>query len=56
MKPCRCGSDKPRYRLNDARGLFCAYVCQNCEAKEKQKYRPEIFTDSQYFTDEPIDE
>ena len=42
---CKCGSGKPRYELIDAAGLFCAFVCEDCEAKEKQKWNPRIFED-----------
>jgi hypothetical protein len=40
---CRCGSELPRYDLTDAAGIFCCYVCEECEAEKKKKYRPEIF-------------
>ena len=56
MKECRCGSGKTRYALKDARGIFCAYVCSECEAKVKSKYRSDIFTNSSYWSDEPIEE
>ena len=52
---CRCGSGEERYALNDARGIFCSYVCSECEDEVKAKYRPEIFEDSMYEADEPID-
>jgi len=42
--------------LRDARGIFCAYVCDRCEAEKRDRYRPEIFTDCDYDTfDERID-
>lgn len=43
VKPCRCGSELPRYDLTDAAGIFCTYVCEECEAEKKKKYRSEIF-------------
>lgn len=55
-KLCFCGSGKPRYELVDARGIFCCYVCEDCEAEKKSKYRPDIFEDANYWADEPIDE
>jgi hypothetical protein len=55
-KTCPCGSGEPRYILYDARGIGCGYVCEKCEAKARAKYRPDIFTDSQYWADEPIEE
>jgi hypothetical protein len=42
--------------LIDARGIYCCRVCEDCEAEKKARYRPEIFTDSNYYADEPIDE
>ena len=42
--------------LYDARGIFVAYVCDKCEKRVKAKYRPEIFTNANYYADEAIDE
>ena len=53
---CACGSNKERFPLHDARGIFCAYVCDDCEKEKKSQYRPEIFTDGNYWADEPIEE
>lgn len=55
LKQCPCGSGKWPHMLCDARGIPCGYVCEDCEAKKKAKYRPEIFRDSQYEADEPIE-
>lgn len=52
---CPCGSGKDKYALNDARGIFCCYVCEDCEEEKKSHYRPEIFTDGNYEADEPIE-
>jgi hypothetical protein len=54
-KECRCGSGLDRHALYDARGIFCSYVCDRCEAVAKGKFRQEIFLDSQYWADEPIE-
>jgi hypothetical protein len=48
-------SSHEMYELCDARGIFCAYVCDECIDEAKRGYRPEIFTDSQYETDETIE-
>lgn len=56
IRPCGCGSGQTRYVLYDARGIACGYVCSRCEAKKRAQYRPEIFTDANYWADEPIDE
>lgn len=42
--------------LRDARGIEIARVCQVCEPEVKADYRPEIFTNPQYWTDEPVEE
>ena len=43
MAPCRCGSGKPRFELLDAAGIFCGFVCDDCEATQRRKFRPEVF-------------
>jgi hypothetical protein len=45
-----------RWALTDARGIFCCYVCETCEAEKRARYRADIFTDANYWADEPIDE
>ena len=54
-KPCNCGSGLPRYTLEDARGIFCSYVCKECEDDVKAKYRPEVLKNADYEADEEID-
>jgi hypothetical protein len=44
-----------RWDLTDARGIFCCFVCPKCERAKRTRYRPEIFEDSQYWADEPIE-
>ena len=51
MKTCPCGSSLPRRELKDARGIFCTFVCE-----KKRGFRPDIFTDPNYPTVEPVDE
>lgn len=41
-QPCGCGSKKPRRELLDGNGLFCAYVCDDCEQRVRSRYRSEI--------------
>jgi hypothetical protein len=53
---CHCGSGLYKTPLHDARGIFCAYVCDRCEEEKRSRYRLEIFEDSNYICDEPIDE
>jgi len=51
--PCEHKSGKrPLY---DARQIFVAYVCDDCEDEVKSHFRPEIFDDSGYTVDEPIE-
>lgn len=53
---CRCGSGKERFPLHDAQGIFCAYICDDCEETVRSKYRPEIFSGyTQADVDEPIE-
>jgi len=53
--PCNCGSGLDRRELVDARGIFCSFVCDKCERRKRAEFRPDIFTDSNYWADEPID-
>ena len=53
---CWCGSGLYSHGLYDARGIYVQDVCERCEQKVKERYRPEIFTDPKYSHDEPIDE
>ena len=52
----RCDNGKNRYALYDARGIFVSYICEDCEDQVRKRYRMEIFTNSDYACDEPIDE
>jgi hypothetical protein len=45
-----------RYGLYDARGIFVAFVCDVCEQEKRKGFRDDIFTDANYWTDEPIDD
>lgn len=56
MKPCPCGSGKPREDLVDARGIFCTFVCEECEDDKRSRYNLNIFTDPAYDADEPIED
>jgi len=55
-RECICGSGKNSWVLSDARGIYVSRVCADCVKKVKAKYRPEIFADSNYAHDEPIEE
>jgi hypothetical protein len=56
VRLCSCGSLKHYERVDDARGIFVANVCEDCRSTRLAGYRPEIFEDSSYEADEPIDE
>jgi hypothetical protein len=51
--PCTHEGEK-KWWLKDARGIECAPVCCRCVKSVKAKYRPEIFTNPNYWADEPI--
>lgn len=53
---CSCGSKLHKRELKDARGIFCTYVCDSCETQKRERYRAEIFTDSNYETTEDIED
>lgn len=55
VRPCLCGSGKESEEMLDARGIYCGRVCEDCEAEKRSQFRPEIFEDSDYYADEPID-
>ena len=42
--------------LHDARGIPVGRVCESCIDEVEAKFRPDIFTDSNYYADEAIDE
>ena len=46
---CRCGSHLPRYPLHDAAGIFCCYICDECEQTQINRYNPEIFNSSSRY-------
>jgi hypothetical protein len=54
LRLCPCGSGHIRRELFDAHGIFCAFVCDACEARKRAVYDPKIFTAATYPTYEPI--
>ena len=56
MKECACGSGEPRRAAYDARGIFLTYVCNRCEGAKLSRFRPDVLTDPNYPTIEPIEE
>ena len=54
-RECRCGSGLTHHALYDARGIFVSYVCTKCEPSVRDRYRADIFTDADYWTDEEVE-
>ena len=54
-KLCPCGSGDHRRDLVDQQGIFCAFVCDACEAETKAEFRPDIFF-GPYPNDELLDD
>ena len=54
FRTCSCGSGREKYAKYDGHGIFLTYVCEKCEDKKMQQYRPDINTT--YEADEPIDD
>jgi hypothetical protein len=48
-KPCPCGSGKERFDLTDSAGIFCCFICDDCEAEKVARYNPAIFEDSSRY-------
>jgi len=56
MRTCSCDSGLPRRDLYDARSIFCCFICDKCEAQKRERYRAEIFTNSNYKTTEDVED
>jgi hypothetical protein len=39
----------------DARGIFLCYVCDICKKERLSEFRPDVLTDPNYWSSEPID-
>tara|TARA_Y100000588_G_scaffold104422_1_gene113879 strand:- start:1194 stop:1652 length:459 start_codon:yes stop_codon:yes gene_type:complete len=52
---CACGSGKVARWIYDARRIPVAKACPDCTADKLEGYREDIFTDANYWTDEPVD-
>jgi hypothetical protein len=53
---CSCGSGKPKSAQYDARGIFLTYTCEDCHDRKMAEFRPDVLTDPDYWTDEPIED
>lgn len=53
---CTCGSGKPSYWQYDARRIPLCRTCEDCHAEQMLKYRPDVLTDPNYESYEPIED
>jgi hypothetical protein len=56
LQKCPCGSGEYPEMKYDARGIFLFYACSKCERGKLAGVRPDVLTDPNYYTDEPIEE
>ena len=54
-RPCTCGSGLESTWVNDARGIPLCRTCAKCHDARMAGYRPEVLTDPNYWTDEPVE-
>jgi len=40
----------------DARGIYLTKVCDKCVETKLASFRPDVLTESNYYSDEPIEE
>jgi hypothetical protein len=52
---CPCGSGEPSHWVYDAKGIAMFRSCPKCDKAKRARYRPEVFTDPGYSTEEPVD-
>jgi len=55
-RPCSCGSGENQKAEYDARRIFLTYACDKCRKERLSHFRPDVLSDPNYWTDEPIDE
>ena len=56
VRLCPCGSGRTRRELRDAHNIFCAFVCDACDADKRAEFDPRILTADPYPADEPLTE
>lgn len=56
IRPCPCGSGKPRSWQYDARGIELCRTCEDCHERKMAGYRREVLNNPAYEADEPIEE
>ena len=55
-RECPCGSGEFPELETDARGIYLGYMCDKCRKERLRGYRPDVLTNPNYETDEPIEE
>lgn len=55
LKPCPCGSGKLSTWKLDARNIPLCRTCDDCHDDKMRRYRPEVLTDPNYWTSEPVE-
>lgn len=58
MRPDPCGPHRKgdgSWWEHDARGIILTRVCPKCRAAKLAKYRPDVLTDPNYWTDEAVE-
>lgn len=55
FRKCDCGSGLPSSWVDDARGIPLARVCRKCKRAKLARFRHDVLTDPNYWTDEPIE-
>lgn len=56
MKECKCGSGLESWWEHDARGIPLCRVCSKCRKEKLAKYRQDVLSDANYWSDEPIED
>lgn len=52
---CSCGSGLESHWQHDARGIELCRTCEKCHDEQMKRYRPDVLTDPNYWTDEPVE-
>lgn len=52
---CPCGSGLTANAEYDARGSFLTYACDRCRKEKLSRYRTDVLTDANYWSDEDIE-
>jgi len=51
----RCVHSEPTWWEHDARGIPLGKVCDKCVDEVLSRYRPDVLTDPNYWSSEPIE-